>query len=1633
MKVVTSTFENHAVDVEDKSLLSKKSIEGSVSGAAAKEGKMDYKYSSNVTPFRETKSNMENVVAEESESDGSYNFSEDAYDDECEKSLSEDGSESNLECPPTDTEIEEMIDEFLLLESKAADAQETLEVESLLRVEREVSLELSQSLTGMDLEVAVENEMKVFREQWEHTLDHLEDKIAVLLEQLDYAGIELPTLYKWIEKQAPEGCSTEAWKKRIHWAGFQPTTEVTDSVNEAECDLQACRPVRRHRGKLLEEGASGFLVKKLAIEADSTDRVENTGDKDWGIVDNFIGTEGDIQKSNNFGSKQWAVVYLASTPEQAATMGLNLPGVNEVEEIDDIENCPRNPIYAAAVANEKECGLTEEQKSKFRKVKEEEDVRRARKMHRRFKHRRNESQKKMYCKGNDDMQNTTAESISKNETNNPKSLSQAQWKVKSGIEDICNNGAVKKKHNQQTVNKSLQESQRAADDHKIANEVNWEISRDKLPSSLMLLFENQSQPKPNILKRSCESEDLDLHIKRMRTVIIDSDDETDVKENGVRDSHYCQLETVTKTAAVTHEVVDLEMISDDEVPPYKDVSVGAHKHPKEFKCTACGKLLKASGVKQHPLFEVIICKDCKNCYDRRPLHRDPDGSESCCCWCGQGGDVICCDFCEKVVCEKCIERNIGAEKLTDIINYKWHCFCCVRDPLNFLIEDYNQAAKIASCGASDSDSMSSDEKLLTSDSSKKQKGRRTRRIIDDAELEEETKKKIAIEKERQDHLKMLQQQSEQWSKGSTSLHGDKAWLTDNEILGNPAEGYIVNVAREHNEKEVRVSPMISYILKPHQVAGIRFMWENCIQSVNKIKSGDKGLGCILAHCMGLGKTLQAITFLYTIMRSVDLGLKTALIVTPVNVLHNWRQEFLKWQPWDLNPLPVFMLEDVSRESMKRAKLLTNWRKKGGVLLIGYAAFRNLSLGKYVRDKAIADDICEALQSGPDILICDEAHMIKNTKADITQALKQVKTQRRIALTGSPLQNNLMEYYCMVDFVREGFLGTKHEFRNRFQNPIENGQHANSTADDVKIMNQRSHVLYEQLKGFVQRMGMNVMKDELPPKFVYVISVKLSSLQRKLYVRFLEYHGFTKNDKILSAKGPQRKCFFSAYHSLSKIWNHPGLLQIAKEDRDCQQADDTIENFLVEGSFSDDDMDRDFNGDKSRDKMECAGKIADNESLEEVFIQSSNWWEDIVPEKAYANIDYSGKMVLLLDLLLMSSERGDKALVFSQSLGTLDLIESFLAKLPRHGKKDKCWRQGKEWYRLDGSTTGAQRQKLVEQFNDPLNTKAQCIIISTRAGSLGINLPAANRVIIVDGSWNPTHDLQALFRVWRFGQKKDVYVYRLVAHGTMEEKIYKRQVTKEGLAARVVDQQQVHRTMTKEEILHLFKLEDNDSTAHHYEGSKEPMTNQVENTEGIPHDGYENLAVNPLGSLPTDAAFMKRILEKHCSSWIFNYHEHETLLQENKDERLSKEERDMALENFKKFVESEKHKHSVENCVDWIEVTNRSVEQNANNGEFSSVQTAEKITSNHALYQNSDSFDTTLAQSTTQKYNNRAHPDEHNLCVAETVVVRNTSQKCSNMAHATLLLRNNVKTNYTIACTDCGKEIGWENLVKGVRR
>ncbi|KAL0290086.1 UNVERIFIED_CONTAM: protein CHROMATIN REMODELING 20 [Sesamum calycinum] len=319
----------------------------------------------------------------------------DDNEEEEEEEEEEEVEESHSEEPLTEEEIEELIAELLEVESKAAEAQEALEEESLVKVEADVRKELAQSLSGDELDKAVTEEMTTLKEEWEVELDKLETESAHLLEQLDGAGIELSSLYKWIERQAPNVCCTEAWKKRTHWVGNQMPVDATESVAQAEEYLQIHRPVRRRHGKVLEEGASGYLGKKV-VTSESIVAVNDSVNVDWDSFSKMCSDRSSLEDLS-FGSKHWASVYLASTPQQAAELGLKFPGVDEVEEIDDVDGTSSDPFIADAIANEGDLNLTEEQKRNFRKVKEEDDANADRKLHNRLKRRRLKKQWKEVC------------------------------------------------------------------------------------------------------------------------------------------------------------------------------------------------------------------------------------------------------------------------------------------------------------------------------------------------------------------------------------------------------------------------------------------------------------------------------------------------------------------------------------------------------------------------------------------------------------------------------------------------------------------------------------------------------------------------------------------------------------------------------------------------------------------------------------------------------------------------------------------------------------------------------------------------------------------------------------------------------------------------------------------------------------------------------------------------------------------------------------------------------------------------------------------------------------------------------------------------------------------------------------
>lgn len=151
-----------------------------------------------------------------------------------------------------------------------------------------------------------------------------------------------------------------------------------------------------------------------------------------------------------------------------------------------------------------------------------------------------------------------------------------------------------------------------------------------------------------------------------------------------------------------------------------------------------------------------------------------------------------------------------------------------------------------------------------------------------------------------------------------------------------------------------------------------------------------------------------------------------------------------------------------------------------------------------------------ISPGPDLVVCDEGHLLKNDKTSLNDALSIIRTKRKIVLTGTPLQNNLNEYYCMVDFVKPNLLGNPKEFTNRFVNPIMNGQYMNSTECDIKVMKRRSHVLHKLLDSCIHRAGIKVLEKFLKPKEKFVLYVRLTELQVKLYK---VYFNFAKSEKM----------------------------------------------------------------------------------------------------------------------------------------------------------------------------------------------------------------------------------------------------------------------------------------------------------------------------------------------------------------------------------------------------------------------------------------------------------------------------------------------------------------------------------------
>jgi transcriptional regulator ATRX len=288
---------------------------------------------------------------------------------------------------------------------------------------------------------------------------------------------------------------------------------------------------------------------------------------------------------------------------------------------------------------------------------------------------------------------------------------------------------------------------------------------------------------------------------------------------------------------------------------------------------------------------------------------------------------------------------------------------------------------------------------------------------------------------------------------------------------------VLDFDEETKEPLLEVDPDLAKKLKPHQANGVKFMWDACFESLERCENED-GSGCILAHCMGLGKTLQVVTLVHTVLKNSDkTNVTRVLVVCPLNTVLNWVNEFNIWLK-NLEGFEDFYIYEINKlkQNVDRANKLMEWHNDGGVMILSYDMFRNLT---NENNKALRKKVKESLKTslvdpGPDLVICDEGHLLKNEKTSISKAMMRIRSLRRVVLTGTPLQNNLKEYYCMVQFVKPNLLGKYQEYLNRFVNPITNGQFTDSSEYDIAIMRRRAHVLHKLLDGCVQVISFNLI-------------------------------------------------------------------------------------------------------------------------------------------------------------------------------------------------------------------------------------------------------------------------------------------------------------------------------------------------------------------------------------------------------------------------------------------------------------------------------------------------------------------------------------------------------------------------------
>ncbi|GAA0156845.1 damaged DNA-binding protein [Lithospermum erythrorhizon] len=505
-------------------------------------------------------------------------------------------------------------------------------------------------------------------------------------------------------------------------------------------------------------------------------------------------------------------------------------------------------------------------------------------------------------------------------------------------------------------------------------------------------------------------------------------------------------------------------------------------------------------------------------------------------------------------------------------------------------------------------------------------------------------------------------------------------------------------------------------------------------------------GGILGDDMGLGKTMQICGFLAGLYHSKLI--KRTLIVAPKTLLPHWIKEL------SAVGLSCLTKEYFGTCAKARQYELQFVLQDKGILLTTYDIVRNnvksLSSDRYIDDDAVEDDNIW------DYMILDEGHLIKNPATQRAKSLHEIPCAHRIIISGTPIQNDLKELWALFNFCCPELLGDKKWFKEKYENPVLRGNNKDASDRDKRVSSTVAKELRERIQPyFLRRLKSEVFngsdtngESKLSKKDEIIVWLKLTSCQRHIYEAFL------KSEIVLSACDGSP---LAALTILKKICDHPLLLT-------KRAAKDVL-----------DGMDDISNQEDHRAAENLAMHIAD---VAERF--------DITEKH-----DVSCKVSFILSLLDNLIPEGHNVLIFSQTRKMLDLIQNTLSS------------NSYEFMRIDGTTKASDRLKIVNDFQE--GRGASIFLLTSQVGGLGLTLTNADRVIVVDPAWNPSTDNQSVDRAYRIGQNKDVIVYRLMTSGTVEEKIYRKQVFKGGLFKTATEHKEQVRYFSQQDLRDIFRL------------------------------------------------------------------------------------------------------------------------------------------------------------------------------------------------------------------------------------